>query len=334
MKRNLLLTLALMLLGGVNLYAAPANDVEDIPGGKKYTLTDLSSAEASAAQADPNAVIIDVTGVTATYIEMLRSNPNCIFIVKDGTEIKLRNNPEEVLQGDPQNVCVNGVIASLVLQDEHPFACPAGAKATVAQYSRTQPKAFGTICLPFTVSDTDVEYYTTNGVRKSDGALLLKKSEAVPAGTPVIVYNPRHDNTHNYILNAEDVQLNPDAGEDSDGEGVKLVGVFEQQVIDVTKDTSNKYYYIASGAFWHATGTLTVNPFRAYLTSTTPLTPLGAKLRLQFGDEETTAIETLTGENNAVEAIYNANGVLQNGLQKGLNIVKMQNGKTVKVIVK
>jgi len=44
--------------------------------------------------------------------------------------------------------------------------------------------------------------------------------------------------------------------------------------------------------------------------------------------------QTLTSDGNAVEAIYNANGVRQQGLQKGLNIVKMQNGQNMKVYVK
>lgn len=327
MKRNLLLTLALMLLGGVNLYAAPAIDVEDIPGGKKYTLTDLSSDEASAAQADPNAVIIDVTGVTATNIEMLRSNPNCIFIVKDGTQIKLRNNPEEDLQDDPQNVCVNGTIASLVLEDGYPFACPAGVTATKAQYSRSQPKAFGTICLPFAVSDDDVEYYTTNGVRSSDRALLLTKLTMLPAGTPAIVYNYRHEDTHDYILNAGVSELAA-AHYHLDGNGVKMVGSFVDKTINVTQ--GDNYYGISNNEFVQVTEKLIVKPFRAYLTSTTPL----AKLRLQIDDEETLAIQTLTSEGNAVEAIYNANGVRQQGLQKGLNIVKMHNGQNMKVYVK
>ena len=288
MKRNLLLTLALMLLGGVNLYAAPANDVEDIPGGKKYTLTDLSSAEAKdAAQADPNAVIIDVTGVTATNQTLTSANPNCIFIAANANTLT-----------NTQNVCVNGVIASLVLQDGYPFACPENVTATTAtkaQYSRSQSNAFGTICLPFDVSDTDVEYYTTNGVRSnSDGALLLTKLTTLPAGTPAIVHNYRHEVTHDYILDAWVSELAA-ATEHSDGNGVKMVGSFVDKTINVTQ--GDNYYGISNNQFVKVT-------------------------------------ETLTSEGNAVEAIYNANGVRQQGLQKGLNIVKMHNGQNMKVYVK
>ena len=332
MKRNLLLTLALMLLGGVNLYAAPANGVEDIPGGKKYkkyTLTDASSDEEKrAALADKYAVIIDVTGVTATNQTLESANPNCIFIANAGT------------LANTQNVCVNGVIASLVLQDgyhdgyqdEYPFACPEKVSATEAQYSRTQPNMFGTLCLPFDVADTDVEYYTTNGVN-GEGALMLTKLTTLPAGTPAIVYNYRHEDTHDYMLDAGVSELAA-ATEHSDGNGVKMVGSFVDKTIDVTLDTSNNYYGISSNQFVKATKTLNVKAFRAYLTTSASLTPLGAKLRLQIDDEETLAIQTLTSEGNAVSAIYNANGVRQQGLQKGLNIVKMQNGQNMKVYVK
>lgn len=327
MKRNLLLTLALMLLGVVNLYAAPANGVEDIPGGKKYTLTDLSSDEASAAQADPNAVIIDVTGVTATNQTLKSANPNCIFIANAGT------------LANTQNVCVDGVIASLVLQDGYPFACPENVSATEAQYSRTreqQPNAFGTICLPFAVSDDVVEYYTTNGVN-GDGALLLSKLTTLPAGTPAIVYNLGYEKEiYDYMLNAGgklggSPLVLAAAHYHLDGNGVKMVGSFVDEKIDVTQDASNNYYGISNNQFVKVTEWLNVKAFRAYLTSATSN---DAKLRLQIDDEETLAIQTLTSEGNAVSAIYNANGVRQQGLQKGLNIVKMQNGQNMKVYVK
>ena len=321
MKRNLLLTLVLMLLGGVNLYAAPANGVEDIPGGKKYTLTNASSDEEKrAAFKDKDAVIIDVTGVTDIDPTLTSANPNCIIIANAGT------------LATSQNVCVNGVIASLVLEDmledRYPFACPAGVKATVAQYSRRQPNAFGTICLPFDVSDTDVEYYTTNGVRSSDGALLLSKLTTLPAGTPAIVYNYNHEKSPYYMLNNKAGSELAAAADHSDGNGVKMVGSFVDKTINVTQ--GDNYYGISNNQFVKVTETLNVKPFRAYLTSTTPL----AKLRLQIDDEETLAIQTLTSEGNAVSAIYNANGVRQQGLQKGLNIVKMQNGQNMKVYVK
>ena len=266
-----------------------------------------------------SAKLVDCRSMSANNATLSTQNPNCIFIANEGA------------LANTQNVCVNGTIASLVLQDGHPYASLANAAATVAKYSRTQPNKFGTLCLPFDVADTDVEYYTTNGVN-GEGALMLTKLPEVTAGTPVIVYNPNHGTSHAYTLNNEDGSTLAVAGE-TDGT-MKLVGAFKDETIDVTLDASNTYYGISNNEFVQATKTLNVKAFRAYLTTATSATPHDAKLRLQFSNEEATAIQTLAGEGNAVEAIYNASGVQQNGLQKGLNIVKMQNGKTVKVIVK
>ena len=53
-----------------------------------------------------------------------------------------------------------------------------------------------------------------------------------------------------------------------------------------------------------------------------------------FGEKFTpTGIETAT-DDTTITDIYSANGVRQNQLQKGLNIVRHANGKTTKIIIK
>ena len=54
-----------------------------------------------------------------------------------------------------------------------------------------------------------------------------------------------------------------------------------------------------------------------------------------FPGENATAIEAISAlANGEIEAIYSANGAKLQSLQKGLNIVKMQNGTVQKVLVK
>lgn len=50
--------------------------------------------------------------------------------------------------------------------------------------------------------------------------------------------------------------------------------------------------------------------------------------------DKSTGIENVVTGNTAVEGIYNINGMRLNSLQKGLNIIKMSNGTTKKVMVK
>ena len=52
-------------------------------------------------------------------------------------------------------------------------------------------------------------------------------------------------------------------------------------------------------------------------------------------DDNVTAIQALTGESDVtVTAIYGADGKQQADLQNGLNIVKLSNGKTQKIMLK
>ena len=53
-----------------------------------------------------------------------------------------------------------------------------------------------------------------------------------------------------------------------------------------------------------------------------------------YTDAEATGIATLDADGPAIEAVYSINGALQQGLQKGLNVVKFANGEIKKVLVK
>ena len=67
---------------------------------------------------------------------------------------------------------------------------------------------------------------------------------------------------------------------------------------------------------------------RAYLT-----TPAGARPAAFFFDGEATAINAINALTAGQAEIYDVNGVKQNKLQKGMNIIRT-NGKTMKVMVK
>ena len=74
---------------------------------------------------------------------------------------------------------------------------------------------------------------------------------------------------------------------------------------------------------------INVPAYRAYLTVS------GSDVKsFNLGDDTTgiSALEALT--NNAFEAIYSADGVKLNRIEKGVNILKMSDGTTRKVILK
>ena len=72
-----------------------------------------------------------------------------------------------------------------------------------------------------------------------------------------------------------------------------------------------------------------VAPYRCYLT-----VPATSQAKAFFFDNEATGINGVDAAGAEIEAIYTINGTRVNNLQKGLNIVKMSNGKTQKVYVK
>ncbi len=64
------------------------------------------------------------------------------------------------------------------------------------------------------------------------------------------------------------------------------------------------------------------------------LVDMGEKLKVDcvFGKKSETAINGVVAGKTAPVAVFNATGARQNGLQKGLNIVRTTDGKTVKVL--
>jgi len=226
-----------------------------------------------------------------------------------------------------QNIVKSGICSNLVLTEGKPFGASTDFTATTATYSRDITNAWGTICLPYEVeSNDDVTYYTTGTI--NDDVLTLTSADVVPAGTPAIFKAAGSSITaagSNVSVKGA-VQAESVTNDD-----ITLVGSFTKQTILAT-EVSNAYY-ISGGKFWHATGTLTVNPFRAYFTTNSASPSNGFSITVD--DDNVTAIQALTGESDVtVTAIYTADGKQIGELQNGLNIVKLSNGKTKKIMIK
>ncbi len=88
-------------------------------------------------------------------------------------------------------------------------------------------------------------------------------------------------------------------------------------------------------AFYQIEGSFEATEYRAYLTLPTS-GESGVKARVLFVEkEDATLISVISAlTSGEVDAIYTLDGAPLNGLQKGINIVKMRNGETKKVLVK
>lgn len=83
-------------------------------------------------------------------------------------------------------------------------------------------------------------------------------------------------------------------------------------------------------AFYKFEGARSMKPFRAYI----PATGASGAKTLNIGIGESTGIIALNHADATTAVRYNAAGQKLNGMQKGLNIVKMSNGEVKKVFVK
>ncbi|MBP5629056.1 MAG: leucine-rich repeat protein [Bacteroidaceae bacterium] len=264
---------------------------------------------------------LDLTGITSIEDGItIPANNNCIIYVPAGT-----------ILANTQNVVENDMCSNLVLVDGQKFAPSSAFTATIASYSRNMSNAWGTVCLPYAVeSNDDVTYYTTGTI--NGDVLTLTSVDEVPAGTPAIF----KANSSTLSANATNVNVVTTVQSESvTTDEITLVGSFDKTVIDDVKtDAANEYYYISGGKFMHATKKLTINPFRAYFTVPKSAAPSGG-FSIAVGEDDVTAINALTGEGDTtVLGIYNIDGKPQSDLQSGLNIVKLSNGKTKKILIK
>ena len=293
-------------------------------------LTPSTLAEMSRILANnPDITIVDLAdatfdGVTASDIAGIQSG-NVLIFVPATSEIM------------GNNVVNNGVCSNLMIADGQPFDSPSVFTAANATYSRTNlSNAWGTVCLPYEVrSDDNVTYYTAGTI--SGDVLTLTSAETLPAGTPAI-YKSHSESGGKYSLNATSTSVSVVTAVQTESvttDDITLVGSFEKTVIDDVKtDAANEYYYLNGGQFWHATKKLTINPFRAYFTMPKSVAPSNG-FSIAVDEDDVTALSALTGEGDTtVVGIYSIDGKPQSDLQTGLNIVKLSNGKTKKILIK
>lgn len=184
---------------------------------------------------------------------------------------------------------------------------------------------YGTLILPFAATvPTGVTAYSVSEV--SGSALTLVEAESFAANTPYIVYAETGATADLAGLGSAYTDGTYTAG--------LLTGVYANTSAPVgsyvLQNISDKvaFYQVETGE------QPTVGANRAYLTYEAPAGDAKSRAFFFEGDDAT-AIATISAlTSGEVEAIYTIGGARVNSLQKGINIVKMQNGETKKVIVK
>jgi surface protein len=235
---------------------------------------------------------------------------------------------------------------NLVLDDNKDFVAYEPFAAKAASYNRTMNAgtAWGTLCLPFAIvqsQETECKFYRLTGIDNDNDCITLESYEEgakIPAGTPVLF--KINEGVPELEISAQnaDLVIKPVAGTNKE---VNLVGSFTKIGGKDNQGLTDTDYIIGKDKFWlvselkkdgNSKG-VGIKPMRAYIHPTTASQARAAMLSIGKGDG-TTVIDNLNAISNDANAeYYDANGRRTNGLQKGLNIVK-RGSKTYKIMVK
>ena len=235
---------------------------------------------------------------------------------------------------------------NLVLDDNKDFVAYEPFAAKAASYNRTMNAgtAWGTLCLPFAIAqsqETGCKFYSLTGIDNDNDCITLESYEEgaeIPAGTPVLF--KINEGVPELEISAQnaDLVIKPVAGTNKE---VNLVGSFTKIGGKDNQGLTDTDYIIGKDKFWlvselkkdgNSKG-VGIKPMRAYIHPTTASQARAAMLSIGKGDG-TTVIDNLNAISNDANAeYYDAIGRRTNGLQKGLNIVK-RGSKTYKIMVK
>ena len=242
---------------------------------------------------------------------------------------KVGTNGDEILGAKGSTLTID----DLQLSDGKPFVLYERCKAASASYIRSMTSTWGTLCLPYAIDATaesgNCKFYELQSVGENVIWLNELEDATIAAGTPVLVKKNDGQTSITFTATDADLVTAPVTAEGGD----RLVGTFSGVVL---KDASDRYF-IAKDKFYrvsdYSTGNgVKVNPFRAYLQTTS--ISCASQLRL---DGDTNGIDSATIAatlNDSATECYDINGRRTTGVQKGLNIVRLGNGKTMKVFVK
>ena len=250
--------------------------------------------------------------------------------------------------------------ANYYSEDKVDIEFPREFKTTKAEYSRTMNAAtqYGTVILPYEFTTNEsVQAYLLRA--EHTGTMWYEEVESVPAHTPFFYSKKTASDTNvnfnktvaNYGITvaATHTTSNAEGGQPYDAasgmDGWTTKGYYITETVDAS---SGNTYYISGDKFWRATGTLKMYPHRVTYQGQWQYDPdateapamlnvitMGAS---ETGDdlpsEVSTAIEAahLRSLQQNARDIYDAQGRRQSELKSGLNIVRMADGTTVKIV--
>ena len=232
-----------------------------------------------------------------------------------------------VSQGDDYGK-YNAVAKNLTLTvtDGQNFSSECDYAVLEASYTRGNITTWGTLCLPFAITETydGVTFYSLSEVDVTNNLLTFTpKTNGVAAGEPVVF------KTTNSSLEISEENVNVVTSPLSNGvstvPGWTLFGTFEGKT-GFNAPSGQYLYYFTNSMFYQGTNT-NIPAYRAYfLTSTDLGSASQAPFRIETTDTED--IQFVEQEDGTVKVYYDIQGRKLDGVRKGLVI---ENGKIIMV---
>lgn len=224
-------------------------------------------------------------------------------------------------------------IVGLTLSDDKAFELYEACFVQNGSYTRPMVSTWGTLCLPYVIkpSDRNTCLFYKIETMEDDKVLLTEITRGhILAGTPLVV-RKKDDSQKDISIYSEYAMMSTAPSNDNAN---PLKGTFS------TTELTDDCYFIAKNQFRlvenykGAASGVKVAGFRAYLQPETTADSKRADV-LSIGiDDEATGIESaevIDWLNNPSAEYYDLKGRRVEGLQKGINIVKV--GKRVKKVV-
>lgn len=215
---------------------------------------------------------------------------------------------------------------NFVLTDKEYWYSPVDFMAVEGAYERTNTGGMNSVCLPFDMTKTDVNggvfgtFHSTSISSaiggESTGVAYFREVNEIKAGTPCLV------------------KCESDEAWEIDLAGRYIVSAIDQssaiQGSYMKKTIGTGFFKVScdGAGFSTTTASSTVTPFRTYLDLTYQSSIGGDESNVQSFNiifkEEVTGISTTSVQNE--NQTFDLNGRMQNSLQKGVNVVRAQNG--------
>lgn len=285
-----------------------------------FNFSGMGEKTTSVVEALATASIIDATALTnTTPITLEAANPNCLFIVDDAA--KLTNAKNVLVTDGDAYTCAN-----LELSNTAGFKAPAAFTATKATMNKTVAGGkLATIVAPFEMTvPSDVKAYQVNSVNGNNVVLTVIEGGKIAANTAVVIEATAAISALNGsgAVTATTGATTGLLTAAYDNNTYAPAGSYVMQ----TQEDKQAFYKVA------ADNTIKMTPFTSYLTVSAGAEANAEMFNIVF-DGEVTGVDGVK-EAAQIEAIYDAAGVKRASLSKGMNIVKMNNGKTIKMMVK